>query len=58
MTDEAIRIVLERLNRETPKDIIITPISKSVWWGYIWGETDQGYGPQGHVQDQGFEFFL
>ena len=58
MTNEAIRLVLERPNRGMHEDIIITPISKTVWWGYIWGETDQGYEPEGYIQEQGFEFFF
>jgi hypothetical protein len=58
MTDKAIQDVLDRLNSGKHNDIVNRPIAKNVWWGYVWGETDQGYGPEGQIQNKGFEFYF
>ena len=58
MTDEAIRLIIERLNYGNHDDIILGAIGKDVCWGFVWGETEQGLEPGGRIQTKGYEFFF
>lgn len=58
MTDEAILSILDRLNSGEHEDIIISPIGRDVWWGFVWGKAENGYMPEGCIQEKGFEFFF
>ncbi len=58
MTDESIQLVLDRVNSGAHTDIIIRQIGKRVWWGYAWGETDNGYEGEGRIQEKGYEFYF
>jgi len=58
MTNESIKKILDRINSGKHDDVIIAPISNDVWWGYVWGETEQGYEPEGFIQEKGHEFYF
>ena len=58
MTNESIQKILDRLNGEKHDDIIIAPIGKNAWRGYVWGETEQGYEMEGDIQDKSYEFYF
>ena len=58
MTDEAIELLIHRLNRGNTKDIIIAPIAESVFWGFVYNAIpDVGLPPE-RIEEKGHEFFF
>lgn len=56
MTNETIQLLLDALNGGVAPEIIIRPIGKKVWWGFVW--PPQPAGQARCLQEGGYEMFF